>query len=182
MGLPLLSIAKAGASLYAAKEATGVLGFDDWLGAVARIAPKLLTRMHSRDRAFGDDMVALARSRVPQDTGRLFNGIDLVEIDDETLEFRASAVHEDRPNSQEDYAHFVEFGTAGGVRGQSRLVAAESAFFAGSNAPPSYSRKSLRTHPGTPPQPFFYNSAEEVLAKRGVDLDDAVASGLADVG
>lgn len=168
--LPLVSIASAGATLFAVKEATGVVGFDDWTGALVRLAPKIATRARRRDSDALDEMVALARSRVKVDTGRLLNGITGETIDDGAArEFRASAVHDDRPKPGEDYVHFVEFGTSGGVAGEFHEVATESYF---ATSPTLRRRRSLRTHPGTPPSPFFYVSADEVLAKRNVDMAD----------
>lgn len=175
--LPVFALARTGASLYAIREATGVLGFDEWVMAVARIVPKLHLRVHRRDRAFVDEMVDRARQRVPVDTGTLLNGIEGRDVDDDMVEFRASAVHADKPNSKEDYAHFVEFGTTRGVVGAPAV--ADESFFSdhrllfGGALTANRARKSYRRSGGAAAQPFFYNSAEEVLAKRNMSLDDA---------
>jgi hypothetical protein len=168
--LPLLTIGRTAFTLFQAQQAAGVIGLDVWMDALGRLVPKMAVKASRRDGDALREMVELARSRVRRDTGRLYSGISGQEIDGE-CEFRASAIH---PGTDVDYARHVEFGTAAGDRGRFRFVTAHEGLQSGNRAPDlSYRRRrSLRTHPGTPPQPYFYNSADEVLAKRNLDMQD----------
>ena len=69
-----------------------------------------------------------------------------------------------------DYGPFVERGTRAGVRGQR---VATATFYEQANG---QRRKARRTHPGTEAQPFFWNSAREVLERRGREHAQAYAA------
>lgn len=154
-----------------------IVGLDNLIGSLVKHGVKLAFRSRGVDASAMDDMLALMRERVPRDTGRLFNGIS-GEIDDDGIAtVTASAV---RDNGF-DYAFLVEHGTKAGVRGRSSQVADANYFevdlVSGSatRRRPSgrATRRSGRTHPGTEAQPFFFNSAREVLAEREQRLEDA---------
>lgn len=187
--LPVVTIVRAGAALYSVQEATGFTGFDELAGSLGRLALKIGMRAMRHDRSALDEMVSLAKSRAPRDTGRLVNGIS-GEVEDDVCIFSASAVHEDKPRSQEDYARFVEFGTHAGQRGQFHEIVADEGFYA---APTTLlgstrgtlrldRRRSLRGHPGTEPQPFFFNSVHDVMAKRPAAMQAAVDDAAAEEG
>lgn len=154
-----------------------IVGLDNLMGALVKHGVKLAFRSRGVDAGAMDEMLSLMRERVPRDTGRLYNGIS-GEIDDEGVAtVTATAV---RDNGF-DYAFLVEHGTKAGVRGRSSQVADANYFdvdlVSGSatrRRPSKRStRRSGRTHPGTEAQPFFFNSASEVLAKRQQRLEDA---------
>lgn len=135
-----------------------------------------------------DEMLALMRERVPQDTGRLLSGIT-GEIQDGMATVEASAVREGPAGEGADYARFVEFGTRAGTRGRRSPIVADEGFFAASpfdetrGRRVTRQRKSYRTHPGTPARPFFFNSASEVLARyRAAAAQAAVEALLAEFG
>lgn len=183
---PVLAISRAGLALYSAQEATGIIGFGEWAGALGRIVAKMAIKARRVDDSILQDMVSGAQSRVPQDTGRLYAGIR-GEVEGETFVFSASATHE--RGAGVDYAPFVEFGTRPGHRGAS--VVTESLVGAGhglslsarlsAEAPPR-KRRQYREHPGTPAQPFFWPAVEEALKKRGLDMSDLAASAAAEEG
>lgn len=184
MALPVFTIARVGFTLYSTAEATGVLGWSDVASALARIIPKMVIQAKKRDSGALAEMVELARSRAPVDSGLLLNGIT-GEATENYHEFRASAVRvSSSSKEQEDYAHFVEFGTQAGVRTRRVEYAARDGLFSldpsatsafPSGASRTRARRQYRGHPGTPAQPFFYNSANEVLEKRGIDMQSVVS-------
>ena len=134
----------------------GVEGLGELLASLARVVPRLAAKMRRRHADMGQEMVDLARSRVPVDTGRLQNSIVVEEVGDGIFEFRASAEH-----GAEDYSRDIEFGhSAGGP------VAADDDWFEG---------RAPRAGAGAAPHPFFFNSAEDVLAKHGHELRDVVS-------
>jgi len=154
----------AAIALYDVNEATGIIGWGDVTSQMLKIAPKILFQSHHMRSDALTDMIELARSRVPVDTGLLLGGIE-GEVFDDYAEFRASAVRISA-NGQEsaDYAHFVEFGTAPGVRGSSVYITERAGLFSlpgdATSAFPTgptgmRQRQQYRTHPGTPAQPFF---------------------------
>lgn len=118
-----------------------------------------------------DEMLSLMRSRVPQDTGRLLNGIVSYREQD-VIVVEASAVRVTQSGKESaDYAAFVEYGTRAGERGGRVSYVADEDFFNLSTRPGSgrtykRTRRVYRQHPGTPAQPFFWNSAEEALEHR----------------
>lgn len=181
MALPIVALARTAFSLYSVHEATGVLGWDQVAGALARLVPKMALKAHHRDSGALADMIDTARANVPQDTGLLLNGITGEDMGD-YLEFRASAVRTSASGKeQEDYAHFVEFGTQAGVRGQSTSYQANAGIFSlpadATSAFPSgqtsgRTRRQYRTHPGTEAQPFFYPAAADALARRHAEMSD----------
>ncbi|PNG27006.1 HK97 gp10 family phage protein [Methylocella silvestris] len=172
MSLPIFTIAWQGYGLYHSYEKTGVVGWPDVVQALAKIARKMAAKSAKVDHDALDDMVSLARSRVPVDTGLLLNGIT-GEVTDEGFEFRASAVHEKasgKPGA--DYARFVEFGHLTAARRAAAPAVADDAFFSGAGAPRARPTKGQTQ---VEPQPFFFNSAEEALQKRGLAMDDVIA-------
>ena len=169
----VFTILSTGLSLYDAQQATGFFGWDQVALNMGKLVSKMEFHAYRHDHDALDEMVALARSRVPVDTGRLYNGINGDAVDDEYI-FSASAVHEDR-SSGADYARFVEFGTSGGTVGVSRVVVADAGFYSGASGPAARRRISYRTHEGTDPRPFFYNSAHEVLAERDQRMADVIS-------
>lgn len=179
--LPVTTIARTGAALYSAADATGFEGFDELATSLGRLALKIGMKAMNHDRSALDEMVTLAKSRAPTDTGRLVNGIK-GEVDGDLCVFSASAVHEDKPGSKEDYARFVEFGTHAGQRGQFHEIVAHEGFYSGPATVGGQERgtvrlqrrRSLRGHPGTDPQPFFFNSVNDVLGKRRAAMERAV--------
>lgn len=179
--MPLaLTIGQVGYNLYSVYTETGIMRWTEVARGLLTIAANLELRTKKIDAGALDDMVSLAKSRVPVDTGRLLNGITGDDYED-YCEFRASAVHE--TGSQEDYARFVEFGTAAGQRGTTNAVAADEGFYSADpySTSPFRGRRKLRdrrvyrTHPGTPAEPFFYNSANDILAERRLKMQDVIA-------
>lgn len=139
----------------------GVIGTERVVGQLVKFGVKLALKSHGVDQGAAQEMVDLMKSRVPQDTGRLLNGITMSE-EDGMITVEASAVRE----GDADYARFVEFGT------KASAVADEEYFGSGASAG-SDLRK--RGHYGdTPAQPFFWNSAKETLAKWGHQLSDVI--------
>lgn len=165
--------------LYDINQATGIIGWPELRLALQSIPDILGRRAKEIDSAALDEMIRIARARVPQDTGRLFNGITGdVEVDGERriYVFRASAVRTGFDGSQgADYARFVEFGTRAGARGSkiagpSRVgLISEGGQVDELRVPGrtvGRARRQYRNHPGTDPQPFFYPAVNEVMARR----------------
>lgn len=166
-----------------------VSGVGDLVVAGARFLARAVMRARRADAAALDQMVDLARARVPRDTGRLYNGIS-GRFEGDVAVFEASAVRISGSGRESaDYAGFVERGTKAGLRGRSASVADQayftraewSAAHPGSGAVPGRQYRSgpLRRvhhpHPGTTAQPFFFNSAAEVLRDHGDELQAAMA-------
>ena len=147
-------------SIYGSAEMVGlVLDYTSiarWAYRITKTASKMQSRAHRIDERMLDEMVAEAQSRVPRRSGKLAAGIT-GEREGNVLVFKAEA---QRDEDSADYAPFVERGTRAGSRGQ----AVASPTFYESGRPPR--RKSRRTHPGTPAQPFFYPAARLVLERR----------------
>jgi hypothetical protein len=180
MSLPLFTIAHAGFNLYSTAEATGVVGWPDVAQALSKVALKMLAKAHKIDSDALDEMVSLARSRVPVDTGVLLNGIT-GEITDEGCEFRASAVHTSvKGKASADYAHFVEFGHNAGPATFANLITADDVF--AGRASEFRRAKASRGSKTIAPQLFFYNSANEALEKRGLAMQDVIAQSAAEDG
>lgn len=163
-----------------------IVGLENLIGSLVKHGVKLAFRSRGVDSGAMDDMLALMRERVPRDTGRLFNGIS-GEIDDDGIAtVTATAV---RDNGM-DYAFLVEHGTKAGVRGRASQVADANYFdvdlVAGSATRRRPSRRSTRrggrTHPGTEAQPFFFNSAREILAEREQRLEEAADAAAQELG
>jgi HK97 gp10 family phage protein len=90
------------------KDLVGVIGVSTFYGQLAKYAVKLATRSHQAGIDAANEMVDLMKSRVPQDSGALLNGISWEE-DNGTFTVTASAISP--TGSHEDYAPFVEYGT-----------------------------------------------------------------------
>lgn len=151
----------------------GVPGVNIFVGKLVKYGVKLALNSGKVDEAAAVEMVSLMKSRVPVDTGNLLNGISY-ENSGGDITVTASAIKE---NSGVDYARFVEFGTHG-----NGAVADDSFFADGSDAGTPLRRSSRRGHGATPAQPFFWNSAREVLAKRGQQLEDVVTQTKSETG
>jgi HK97 gp10 family phage protein len=127
-------------------KVVGVIGADRVVGSLVKFGVKLALKSRKSDEDAAQEMVDLMKSRVPQDTGKLLNGISF-EFEDNTAVVTASAINPKSRPEIADYARFVEHGT--------EHMAA---------------------------RPYFYNSAEEVLAKRGQTLDDAIGQAASEEG
>lgn len=156
-------------ALLALKEDEAFKG--ELLAAVIRTGFALVRAQREVAADAVDDMLGLMRERVPQDTGLLLSGID-GEIEDGIATVTASAVRDGPSGESADYARFVEFGTRAGTRNRRSPIVADEGYFAASPFDEGArgrrvrrQRKSYRTHPGTAPQPFFWPSAREVLAR-----------------
>lgn len=182
----------AGSSVFANLLVPTYSGAQQVAAFLIGHALKLAEHAHKADEQAAAAMVDLMKQRVPQDTGRLLNGIGW-SWDGDIIEVRASAhrTSSRTGKEQEDYARFVEFGTKAGQRGgsvsyQSQVGAGTPAdvnYFIGEpGSPHPRTRKVYRNHPGTPAQPFFFNSAREVMAKRGIDADRVFAESGQDAG
>jgi hypothetical protein len=167
------------AGLLSPDGAAGVAGWADVAASLANTAYKIHKRIADRNAAALEDMIARARQYVPVDTGRLLNGIGGEDFGD-YASFTASAVHGDA-----DYARYVEFGTAGGVRGRKRSAQSHGvsalggtlsggAFDAGhaSYVQRRRERISYRSHPGTKAQPFFFPAVNEAIGPRNEDMQN----------
>ena len=174
MGIPVLTLARAGFALWSAQEATGVVGWDEVATSFGKILAKMAWKHRHHDSDALSQMIDEARANVPVDSGLLLNGITGEQHDDICV-FMASAVRTVNGKQTEDYAHFVEFGTAAGQRGASisygsreglfSLPPEATSAFPTSNRTPRR-RRQYREHPGTEAQPFFYPAAEQVLGQR----------------
>jgi hypothetical protein len=155
-----------------------VSGVDALVTSLTRTGIHLALRGQALDREAAEDIVERARARVPQDTGRLFSGIEATEVGG-VWGVQASAVNP-RGRREMDYAFLVEYGTRSGVRGHR---VADAAYFRARDpdgAPAvnprtgrryrvaNANRRSGRSHPGTPPQPYFWPSVNAVMAERGL--------------
>jgi hypothetical protein len=175
MGFPAILSAFQGQSrgIIALEGAAALFeAFEHWPADIERSAAAIAHRVL-------DDGLDLMRSRVPVDSGLLLNGIT-GEVGEGFGEFRASA----RRNSatrgnEEDYAHFVEFGTASGVYGARAAIDQRDGLFSipadatsafPTNNVTSRARQQYRSHPGTPAQPFFYDSAQEAFDAHAEDF------------
>lgn len=171
-------LSSIGTALSVESTVSGVLGVPDVQAALLRFAVKLAFKTKKVDADAAAEMVDLMRSRVPRDTGRLYNGIEAHQEDDGTWLVEASAVHPRGSKESADYARFVEFGTAPGTRGDRTSYVADEGFFSTDalgdgrfrGRARARTRKVYRTHAGTPAQPYFFESAREVLEKRGISM------------
>lgn len=167
--MSIVGLAFKGAQLAVTAEMMGLdLDYTSvvkWGYRLTRAATKLHHDARAVDERALGEMVELAQSRAPLRSGRLRAGIT-GERDGETMVFKAVARLND---STADYAPFVERGTRGGTRGQQ---VADATYFERAHA---RRRKSRRTHPGTAATPFFYSSANEVLARRRIEQSEVMA-------
>lgn len=169
------------------KSTVDLVGLDNLVASLVKHGVRLALRSGAADAAAMDDMLALMRQRVPERTGLLLNGID-GEIEGGVATVTASAVRYTHRESA-DYARFVEFGTKAGERGRSAPVADARYFevdlvegYRRRRQPARPTRKVYRSHPGTKAQPFFFNSAREVLEKRQERLEAAADAAAQDSG
>lgn len=167
-----------------------VIGYERMVRSVFAASDALFSRSQAISQRALDEMVELARSRVPQDTGLLLSGIRGYVENGEYV-FEASAVRNQLNGKKGvDYARFVEFGTKAGRRDMPTAYMTRNGYFEASYA--RTERKAIKQwleregkgrlagrafrtgrltrrvhylHPGTAPQPFFYNSAREAFAR-----------------
>lgn len=166
-----------------------IIGLENIVASLVKHGVRLALRSHEADAGTMDEMLALMRERVPRDTVRLYNGIS-GEIEDGVATVTASAIRVSGSGKKSiDYAFLVEHGTQAGVRGRSQQVADANYFAvdmttgtATRRRPTRSTRRSQRTHPGTPAQPFFYNSAREVLERRQERMEAAADAAAEDAG
>lgn len=143
-----------------------VVGVERLSGQLAKYAVKLALRSDHLAEQAAAEMVDLMRSRVPQDSGALLNGITWRK-EGRTVIVEASAVH---PGQDYDYALAVEAGHhAGGTHADASLFEDTT----------GRGFRSVRpSHPTeVPAQPFFWNSAREVLAKYRGEFGQAISQG-----
>lgn len=150
-------------------QLVGVLGVDYFVDELAQYALILASDAYRVDVDAAEAMVDKMRARVPRDTGRLFNGISY-SVDGTTITVTASAVAP-RGRWEADYSRLVEFGT------QARRQAVEASFFDDSTGAGRPRKRRVAQHPGTKPQPFFLNSAREVLVERRKHLAEIIGQG-----
>ena len=158
-----------------------VIGFEATLVSLAVFIDVMTWRAVLRDQQMAEDMVKLMKSRVPDKTGRLLNGISWRQLGN-IFEVRASAHRSSgAETAQEDYATFVEHGTHPSKGGSDRIgggLAVNNGFFARAASSPHPS--GTRAHAATPAEPFFYNSAAEIMAQRGVAANAVVTNSARD--
>lgn len=175
LSLGNLPLAGAALTLVGDLRAAGILGWPEMQFALTEIVPRLVGRAHQDNGRAIEAMVSLARSRVPVDTGRLVNGITGA-VEGEYYVMRARAA---RDEGSADYARFVEFGTQPGRRSRRVEYQALTGFYAnpvtgfesGPGVPAPRTRKQYRGHPGTQAQPYFFNSAREVMEKHFMSIE-----------
>ena len=138
-----------------------VLGVGEMTAAILGTAGKLAVGARQVDDGAAARMVQLMQDRVPRRTGRLQLGIT-ARFENNQWVVQATASN---PTGRKggtaagaDYARFVEFGTA--PRAGKRVV--DDDYFAGGG------------HPGTDPQPYFWNSGREVLGERFAEAERMV--------
>ncbi|SEE59751.1 hypothetical protein SAMN05519104_6672 [Rhizobiales bacterium GAS188] len=148
----------------------GLQGVTDQLFA---LVPKIAIKAARVDHAAMSQMLDLMHNRVPQDTGLLYNGIN-GHWQGSVGSVTASAQRTGGNGKlSADYAHFVEFGTK-------PHQVADAAYFDSSGG--HRSSRATAGHPGTEAQPFFYNSADEVLAKRHGEILGAANDAIGETG
>jgi len=131
---------------------------------IVRVGAKLRGAAEAADDAAMAEMLELMRSRAPVRSGALRNAIEgHTEGEGDTRQNVITAkVHARRGGGEgADYAPFVEFGT-------DPHGAATADYFETSRARP------VAGHPGTEAQPFFWNSAREVLRRRRADMGEII--------
>ena len=140
---------------------TGIVGIERISGQLAKYAVKLALRGDQASLHAAQAMVDLMRSRVPQDTGLLLNGIGY------RREGGSYVVEATADHAGYDYALAVETGHhAGGLH-------ADADFFADTTGRGGHPvRVSHETD--VPGEPFFYGSAREALAAWNRELADGI--------
>ena len=121
--------------------------------------------------AGAEEIVQVMRSRVPEVSGDLRDSINWTWGDAPAGSLVIDEIRSGQNRGMqfatlkitiyvgEWYAHFVEFGTAPGVRGQRQNPRNSD------HKQSRRGRKIYRTHPGTVAQPFFFNTWREMRAK-----------------
>ena len=177
------------------RTAVDLGGAELLMRGLLAVVPRMMARARKVDRSALGDMVRRAQRDVAVDTGRLFNGITGEMDADGMAVFSASAVRvSGRGQEGADYARFVEFGTKPGLRG--RPTVGDEAYFTRTeyfaSGRPGLPGRQFRIgrrlrrihhpHPGTEARPFFYGNARDVLAERGIAMQDVIAAAGADEG
>lgn len=146
------------------ETAVAAIGVESIVGRLAGYAVKLSLRSDEAAERAAAQMVDAMRARVPQDTGRLLNGITW-SMASGMITVEASAIN-DRTGF--DYARAVEFGHQ--VRGRT----ADSSFFGDSD-----DGSALRGSSGgeVPAEPYFWPSAREGLSAYRQDLNGVIVDG-----
>lgn len=138
----------------------GLVGVERLSGQLAKLAVKLALKSDQASLHAAQAMVELMRARVPRDTGLLLNGITY-RRNGGVYVVEAAA---DRDGY--DYALTVEAGHhAGGLHADAELFADTTG------------RGFTATRPGAtdvPAQPYFYDSAREILAEWSRALGDGI--------
>ena len=173
---PALALISPGTSLAGRGEALfEVIGWERTVRSVFKAADALAGNAAGVNRRALDRMVELARSRVPRDTDLLLSGIEGRE-DAEGFEFRASGQRTGANGKPSiDYARLVEFGTKPGPR-RHRLPSGVASAINADGESVTVRRRAPRGkgHPGTEAQPYFYNSASEILSDLGARHREAM--------
>jgi hypothetical protein len=130
-----------------------VLGVSEVTVAILQVSGQLVAGARRIDDGAAARMVERMRTDAPRRSGKLAAGIT-AEFAGEIWTVKASAIAVKAGGEGADYASFVEAGTD--PRQPSR-AAADAGFFAG---------QSRTGHPGTDPQPYFWDNAREVLGER----------------
>ncbi|MGX9981132.1 hypothetical protein [Methylobacterium fujisawaense] len=141
----------------------GVVGVDRISGQLAKYAVKLALKGDQASLHAAQEMVELMRSRVPQDTGLLLNGISY------RREGGFYVVEATADRGGYDYALAVEAGHhAGGTH-------ADGDFFADTTGKGGRQvRQSQESD--VPGQPFFYGSAREALSDWSSELGAGIGA------
>jgi hypothetical protein len=191
MALPLVAVAGTLArSAFQNLIIAETINLLPWLIRVGRIGYELATRSNRLDEDMAQEMVDRMRRDAPRRSGRLINGIDWFR-EGEGIVVRAEARRPGRTGDGPNYAAFVERGTRAGVRGRRVSYVADSGYFdlasdiGGVRRIPrgrTRTRRQLRTHPGTQPQPFFFHNIEAVMRERRVKQIRAMLEAGAAVG
>jgi hypothetical protein len=147
---------------------SAILGVSEVTGALLSTAAQLAAGARRIDDGAATRMVERMKADAPVRTGRLQAGITAQFADGVwtvKAEARDPAGRKGGAGEGAEYATFVEFGTDPRSPGR---AAADAGFFAG---------QSRSGHPGTDPQPFFWDNARAELGKRFADAKQ-LAGGL----
>jgi HK97 gp10 family phage protein len=151
----------------------GWKGKAEWLSAARNCAPALYSRVEGEFSAAAYQMVAVAQSLCPTQVDAPFHeppGTLRASIDVKFTLDRGNAFHVEvvAGAGAAYYGRFVEFGTRAGVKG------------AGYVNRKGRKRKVYRTHPGTPPHPFFWPAYHQTIGQVHAALGDIAKSALAE--